>query len=383
MRPNLMLTGLLLALAPVAAQAQERKPACNGETCKQRLVYIGTRTGGPGNGILAARFDPKTGALTGIGLVAEVERPTWVLPDAHRLIYSVSETGAEAKIYSFSADVRTGALTQISRVSSGGGGATHMAINAKKPSILVANYGTGQVSVVPLRRGGVLLPVSSVQSNYGTGPSPRQTQPHAHGVAIDKGGRFVLASDLGADRIFVYRFDSATLKLSPAVTPFVAARPGSGPRHVVLHPGGKFAYVNSELTSEITSYSWNGKTGQLQPLTTLSTLPPGYTGANSSGEIAVSPDGRFLYASNRGEDTLVVYAIDRITGGLTEIQRIASGGKKPWAFMPDPGGRWLLVANEGSDQVTVFARDPASGKLTATGQRLSVLHPSSIAFLAR
>ncbi len=388
-RDTILAAAVLFGLSAVPTLAQQPAPRPAGPPAVSdapKLVYFGTRATGAGQGVMGARFDPKTGALSSLGLAAEIERPTWVMPSPHRpVLYSVSETGNDGKsnasVYSFSADPATGVLTQMSKVDAGGGGATHLVLNGKQPSLAVANYGSGSISIVPLQPGGKLSPVSSVQTHTGSGPLARQASPHAHGVVVDKSGRFILASDLGADRVFVHRFDLETLKLSPGDPAFVAAKPGSGPRHVILHPNGRFAYVNSDFTGEITSYAWDGEAGRLKPLKTVQGFATPAAPGKEGGEIAFSPDGRFLYASNRGEDTLVVYAVDPDSGDLRETQRLASGGKMPWAFAFDASARWLLVALEASDQVVVFARDPASGKLTPTQNKLAVPHPTSIAIL--
>jgi len=308
------------------------------------------------------------------------------LPSPHRsVLYAVSETGndgaSQGGVFSFAADPATGALTQISKVASGGGGATFLTINPRTPSILVANYGTGHVALIPLERGGRLDPPTSVMQDVGSGPHKRQKSAHAHGIAVDPTGQFVLVSDLGADKVFVYRFDAKTMTLAPNEVPFVATKPGSGPRHLVFSRDGRFVYVNSELTSELTTYAWDAAKGALSPLQTISARAPTYTGENGAGEVLLSRDGRYLYASNRGEDTLVVYALDPASGLPHEIQRIAAGGATPWALSFDLTGRWLLVANEGSGQINVFAHDAASGLLTATDHVMAVPHPSGIAVL--
>ena len=371
-----------LSAIPLATMAQPVDPAPEAG----QLVYIGERINAPDSAVFGARFDAASGTFTPLGPQAKVDRPTWVMPSPHRsVLYAVSETGndgvTQGAVLSFAADPATGALTRISEVGSGGGGATFLTISPRTPSIMVANYGTGHVALIPVERGGRLDPASSVMQDVGSGAHKRQKSAHAHGIAIDPTGRFALVSDLGADKIFVYRIDGKGTTLSPNATPFVATRPGSGPRHIVFSRDGRFVYVNSELTSELTTYAWNGANGTLSPLQTISARAPDYTGDNGAGEVLVSRDGRFLYASNRGEDTLVVYALDQATGLPHENQRIAAGGKTPWALSFDLTGRWLMVANEGSGQINVFAHDDASGRLTATDHVLAVPHPSGIAVL--
>ena len=360
------------------------------------LVYFGTHGVtpaqlGPGQtlpdkGIYAARFDEATGHLTPLGRVAEVERPTWLVagPGNH-VLYSVSETGndgkSEASVLSFTVDPATGQLTLINSVGSGGGGATHLALDTKSQTLLVANYGTGQVSALPVMADGSLGAAASVQNDVGTGPSPRQQGPHAHGVAVDPSGRFVLVTDLGADRIFIYHLDPATHQLSPADPAYEATPAGSGPRHLVFSPNGKFAYADTELTAEVRVYGWNAASGRLTLVQTQSAVAKDYYGKKSGGEIVLSPDGRFLYVSNRGEDTVAVYAVNAKTGHITEVQRMPTQGDQPWHFTLDPTGKWFLVANESSSSVAVFKRSPVTGKLTPTPETIDLPRPVNITFV--
>lgn len=388
MTPMLAFALAQLAPATMAGAKPSRGPSSAGKATQ--IVYVGTRAEGETGGITAARFDPTTGTFARIGKVADVVRPTWLLAGPHRnMLYSVSEIGndgkAEAAVYSFRADPATGKLTQISRVGSGGGGATHLAIGGRPSSLFVANYGTGHVAALPLKRGGMLLPAASVMADYGKGTDPvRQAGPHAHGVMTDHSGKYLFAVDLGADRIFVYKLDAARHRLSPARTPFVSLPPGSAPRHMTMSRDGRFLYVLTEATSQVVTYSWDAVAGEL---TRLSSVPieraqnrvPG----SHAGEITISADGRFLYASNRGEDTIVTFALDQSTGASTEIQRIDVGAKYPTALVFDVTQRWMFIASPGTSSVGVFARDPATGKLTATGQSLSVPMAVTVAVLPR
>ena len=367
----------VLALAmPVAAQGEPSE-----------LVYFGQRLDGAESAIFGARFDPGSGKLTLLGPVAKVDRPTWVLPSPDRsVIFAASETGNDGftpgGLWSFAADPVTGALHPLSRITSGGGGATFLTINPRAPQLFVANYGTGHVGLVPIMPGGRLMPPLSVVQDQGSGPHKRQKSAHAHGIAIDPTGQYALVSDLGADKVFVYRIDSKTQALTPNDPPSVAAKPGSGPRHIVFSADGRFVYVNSELTSELTTYAWDAARGALAPLQTISTRLANAAGDNGAGEILVSHDGRFLYASNRGDDSLVVYALDPASGLPREIQRTPAGGRTPWAISFDQTNRWLLVANEGSGQIKVFAHDVATGLLSPTDHTLEVPHVSGIAVVA-
>ena len=359
---------------------------CSGIAYGSDLVYFGTRASGPGQGIFAARFDATSGHLSALGLVSDITRPTWLI--AHPtlpVLYAVSEVGndgvSEASVFSLAADKATGGLHSLNSVGSGGGGATHLAIDAASNSLFVANYGTGQVAWLPMLPDGRLGLAMAVESNYGTGPHRRQAAPHAHGVAVDPSHRFVLAADLGADRIFVYHFDPATRQLTPADPGFVAVSPGSGPRHLVFHPGGRFVFVVTELTAEVVSYRWDAKRGHLQHVQTLSIDEPAFTGEKSAAHIEASHDGRYVYVSDRGTNSMVAYAVSSQSGKLSEVQRISCQGKTPWSFSLDPSGRWLLIANSGSNSIAVFSVDPDTGKLTATPESLSIAQPSNVTFL--
>ncbi len=352
----------------------------------QTLVYVGTQANEAGQGVVAARLDAKTGRLTPLGVVAEIARPTWVLAHPSRpVLYAVSETGAadgqvQGKVHALRADPATGRLSPISTVDSGGGGPTHLALDAAAKGLLVANYASGHVAALPVRADGGLEPPASVQADQGSGPSPRQKGPHAHGSVVDPSGRFALVADLGADRVFVYPYDRRARRLGAASADSLALPPGSGPRHLAFHPGGRFVFLISELVPQLRTYAWDAHKGRLTP--THATPPLSETPKASGAEIAVSRDGRFVYASVRVENVIVAFAVDPRTGALTEIQRIASGGQTPWSFGIDQTGRWLLAANQGSNTVTVLARDPATGRLAATDQSLLVGKPTSLAFLA-
>jgi 6-phosphogluconolactonase len=239
-------------------------------------------------------------------------------------------------------------------------------------TVFVANFGGGQVAAAPVQAGGRLLPPSSVQTDTGRGPNPKQNMPHAHGATLDPGGHFVLTPDMGADRIFVYRYDAAAKTLSPGDPPFLQTPPGTGPRHLVFSPDGRFVFAVIELSAEVRAFRWDAKAGRLEPIQTVSLDKPGFTGTPSAAEVVVSHDGRFLYASNRAENSLLVFAIDGGTGRLTQVQDIPSGGDTPRSLGLDPSGRWMLTANENSNTLTVFAIDPRTGALSPAGPPVPV-----------
>lgn len=349
--------------------------ACLAEA-KAETVYIGSRAGGEQQGIYAATLDPATGHLTGLGLAAPIARPNWLI-SGHGTLYSVADGGQnEGSVVTLSTDGQ-GHLHETARVGSGGSGPTHLALDPASKTLFVANYGTGQVAALPVKPDGGLDAAASVQADQGSGPSPRQKGPHAHQAVLDPSRHFLLVSDLGADRVFLYRFDAASRQLQPAG--YEPLPPGSGPRHLAFHPNGKWAFLITELSAELKTYRWDAHRGELTLTGTVSTLAPDFQGKKSGAEIAVSADGRFLYLSNRGEDTIVVYAVDGKSGAVTEVQRVPCEGKDPWDFAFASGDRWMLVANEASGEVSVLERDPTSGTLRSTGEKLAVPNPISLA----
>lgn len=391
---------LALVMGILGAGAAFRADAGNtqGRT-GDSIVYIGTHgTPGPGpgavptpgpQGIYAARLDAKTGHLSPLGITVELQRATWLVTHPSLpVIYSVADSGGgmntNSNIYSFKVDPVSGKLQVINKVDAGGRDATAMDLDASSNTLFVANHGSGSVSALPVLADGSLGPVEADQKDYGTGPHPRQKSPSAHGVAVDPTHQYVLVADFGADRIFSYQIDSVTKALSPAQSPFEPVPAGSGPRHLLFHAGGRFLLLDTELTAELRSYSWDAKQGRLHLVQTLSAYPANASGEKSAAEIAVSRNGRFAYLSLRGDqDSIVVYAINEHLGTLKEIQRISAQGKNPWSFGIDPSGHWMLVTNEASDSVAVLKVDPGTGKLAATGQSIAIPKPVTVAFYRR
>jgi 6-phosphogluconolactonase len=359
-----------LAFSPVGAHADT-------------LVLIGTHGSGPGQGIFAASLNTETGAIAPLGLAAEIEQPVWLVRDpAQPILYAVSEPDrAPGGVHSFAIDRNAGRLHPLDHTESGGRGPTYVSYDGPSHTLFVAHYGSGQVATIPVGTDGKLGGPASVQANSGSGPNPRQAGPHAHSAVLDPSGHYILSPDLGADRVFVYHFDPASRALSPAATPFAVFPAGSGPRHLAFSPDGTLVYVDAELSSEVYGFRWDRDAGRLLPLTHVALDPPDFSGRRSAAEIAIAPDGRFLYVSNRGIDAIQVYSIDHSSGALTLVQRIECGGHVPWSFAIDPSGRWLLVTNEASSNLAVFAIDPATGQLTATANQLSVPRPVALAFV--
>jgi 6-phosphogluconolactonase len=358
--------------------------AANAQAADCARLYIGTHQQGGAPSLFTAAFDGRDGSFGPASSVASIERPTWLAVDPARpVLYTVSETGndgiAHGKVFSLRIAPDTGALDPVGSVDSGGGGPTHLALDPRSNTLLVANYGTGHVASLQIGADRRLTGPVSVVGDEGSGPTPRQRGPHAHGVTLDPSRRFVLVPDLGADRVFVYRFETATRKLTPAVTPFLQLPPGTGPRHLVFGADARTAYLVAEFTGDVHVLAWDVMAGTLRVAQTVSTLSPGYQGKISAGEIVVAPGGRHVYVSNRGDDTIVAYRVAAGTGRLTEQQRIPAGGTQPWHLALSPDGRWLLAANEASSELASF-RVGADGRLAPTSYRLDVPKPASTVF---
>jgi 6-phosphogluconolactonase len=341
------------------------------------LVFLGTYTdNNASEGVYAARFDDETGALTLTGQTARITNPTFVAADPPRhLLLSVGETDT-GTVNTLRYDPESGALTPLSTQSAGGAGTCHVSFTKDGKYALAANYTGGSVALLPVNADGTLAPASDIVGHAGSGPKPEQDGPRAHQFQPDPSGRFALAVDLGCDRVFVYRIDDGKLiKVSEGVV-----SPGSGPRHLAFSPDARFAYVINEHGSTVTTFTWDGKTGTLTPIETVPTLPEGYSGQSYCADIHLSADGRFLYGSNRGHDSIALFSVNRETGRLTPRGHVTDGIRWPRNFVIAPSGRWLLVANQNSDSVVTFARDEETGALTPTGQRLSVPAPVCIEF---
>jgi 6-phosphogluconolactonase len=352
----------------------------------QYHLYVGTYTGPNNKGIPAFRYDASQLIFESLGTVAEMERPSFLAfsPD-RRFLYAVSELGnsgkSEGYVYAFGMDNRTGKLTFLNRQTSGGGGACHLVVDKTGKFLLVANYGTGSTASFPLKSDGSLGNLISKIQFEGSGPNQRrQKGPHAHAVVLSPDNRFLFVPDLGADRVRILRFDSSNGSLTPNTPADVAVKPGVGPRHFTFSPNGRFAYVICEMGSLVVAFRYDSSAGSLTEIQTASTLPDGFTGENNSAEIEVDPSGRFLYASNRGHDSIAVFSIDDKTGKLERTQIESTQGRTPRNFAIDPTGQHLLAADQDSNRIVVFDRDSHTGKLTATGKTVDVPSPVCLLF---
>lgn len=345
-------------------------------------VYFGTYTNGASKGIYVSRFDPKTGSLSPAEVAGEIANPSWVaLHPNQRVLYSVTET-AQSSIAAFAIDAKSGKLTKLNEVPAAGSSACHLAIDRAGKTIAVANYGTGSVATFALEADGRLgKRVSFFEHKGSSADAKRQQGPHAHAVVFSRDGRFLIVPDLGLDKYLVYKFDAATGAISPNEPVGAGVKGGLGPRHFAFHPKGAMAFGLNEMGSSVTSFRYDAKAGALAEIATHPNLPADFKGTSNSAEIDVSNDGKFVYASNRGADTITVYRA-AADGKLSIVEQVPTQGRTPRGFRIDPTGGWVIVGNQNTGNVAVFKRDKQSGKLTLTGTPLAVPAPVAIEFLA-
>jgi 6-phosphogluconolactonase len=361
-----------VALAPGAPGAD--KPARGGEY----IVYVGGNTRTKNKGITAYRFSPSTGKATFIGLVAETPYPSWITAHPNlQYLYAANENefkperGKPSNIAAFAMDRKTGQLTLLNRASAVGQGPCHLSIDKTGKSLFLANYGSGSVAVLPIQPDGRLGEATAFVQHQGSSVNPqRQAGPHAHCIFPSPDNRFVLAADLGLDELLVYRFDAAQGKITPNDPPFAKVSPGSGPRHFAFSPNGRFVYVNNEMGNTVTVFSYQASKGALAELQTISTLPKDFSGRSTTAEVQVAGSGKFLYVSNRGHDSIAIFAIDSSKGTLTFLETVPTQGKTPRHFTFDPTGQYLFAANQDTHNIVIFRVDTKTGKLTPAGQVL-------------
>ncbi|MHB8652417.1 MAG: lactonase family protein [Terriglobia bacterium] len=354
------------------------------------LVYVGTYTGPSSKGIYAYRFDPATGGLTSLGLAAETSSPSFLAVDpTHRFLYAVNEIanyqgGKSGGVSAFSIDHATGNLKFLNEVASRGADPCYVSLDKTGKYVLVANYRGGSVAVFPVLKDGRLGEATAFDQHHGSSVNPeRQLGPHAHMISVTPDNRFALAADLGLDELLVYRFDSAHGSLAANHPPFGKVNPGLGPRHFAFSSSGKFVYLISEMGSTITAFSYGARTGLLKEIETVSTLPADFSGVSTAAEIAVHSSGKFLYASNRGHDSIAVFAIDPRKGTLKLTEHVSTQGKTPRNFAIDPTGSYLIAANQDSNNVVIFRIDPRTDRLTPTGEVVDLQSPVCVTFLAK
>jgi 6-phosphogluconolactonase len=347
------------------------------------IAYVGTYTDTTSKGIYALKWDAAAKKFVSLGLRAEVASPSFVaVSPSHKFLYAITERAARrdgtGSVSSYAIDPVTGALQLINRVPAHGNTTAHLVVDASSKWLLVANYGSGSVASFPLNADGSIGEMADFKQHSGSSVNPhRQMGPHPHEAVMSPDNRFLLVPDLGLDKVFVYALDGATGKLTLSST--TDTRPGFGPRHMLFGKDGKFAYVLGEMASAVAEMSYDKKTGKLTLVENIDTIPPRFTGENNSAELALSNDGRFLYATNRGHDSVTVFKVNAASGKLTNMQNIPTQGHIPRGMSLDPDGTHLLTGNQDSDTITVFDRDTKTGKLTFASQMTDI--PTAVCIL--
>jgi 6-phosphogluconolactonase len=351
------------------------------------LVYLGTYTGGESEGIYVQRLNMATGALTPVSVAKEVVNPSFLaIHPSKKFLFAVNEVATfdgkqSGAVSAFAIDQTTGALSFINQRASLGGAPCHIVVDKSGRNVLVANYSGGSVSSLPIGEEGRLGEATGFVKHAGSSVNPnRQEGPHAHSINLDAANRFAFAADLGLDQVIVYAFDPEGGTLRAAAEPATVA-PGAGPRHFAFHPSGRFAYVINELDNTVTAFAYEAENGELERTQTISTLPTDFTGRTNTADVQVHPSGQFLYGSNRGHDSIVVFRIDAESGRLTVVEHESTQGKAPRSFGIDPTGTFLLAANQGSDTVVAFRIDPKTGALNPTGHVTKTPTPVCVKFL--
>jgi len=340
------------------------------------FVYFGSHGAGPHIGFSVAHFDTDTGKLTKPVFLEEAVAPAYFIirPDGRRLYTCNSFPGSSVSAYAI--DPTSAKLTFLNQQPSGGGDPSYVSLGPSGRYLMVANFLGGSVAVFALRPDGSIGRRTALVQNIGASLDPNDPKhAHAHSIRFDPSRRFVLVADLGLDKVLVYRMNPKTGALTPNDPPFVSVAPGSGPRHTAFDPRDRYVYAINETASSIVRFGWDSNRGVLTQFETVSTLPEGFTGVNTGAEILMHPSGKFLYATNRGNDSVAVFSVQADTGRLTPLQFISTEGKTPRNAEFDPTGKWLLVTNQDSNNAVVYRIDQSTGRLTENGDPVSVPGP--------
>jgi 6-phosphogluconolactonase len=356
---------------------------------KGYFVYVGTYTHRTSKGIYGYRFTPSNGEIVPLGLMAETAHPSFLAVHPNqRFLYASNEhenaTEPGNTVTAYARDIHTGKLTLLNKVSTKGMGPAHIAIDKTGTLLAAANFGSGSVAAFPIHPDGSLGEATSFFQHSGSGGDPvRQAGPHAHCVLFSPDNRFLIVAEHGLDKVFVYKFNQSTGALEANDPPFVSVHPGFAPRHLAFHPNGKYMYAINEIASKLTTFDYDAAHGTLKEVQTISALPESFKGVNRSAELQVDRAGKFVYASNRGDDSIIVTSVNPKDGTLTPVEFVSTQGKTPRNFAIDPTGKFLFAANQESDTVVIFRVDQKTGKLTPTGQVLKdASEPSVVLFVA-
>jgi 6-phosphogluconolactonase len=353
--------------------------AC-GQNNGQHYLLVGTYTGGKSEGIYVFRFNSKTGEFSPVSIAKGIKNPSFlaVAPNS-KFVYSVNENDGQGSVTAFT--FSNGNLGTLNVRPSGGNGPCYVSVDKTGKWVAVGNYGGGSFEILPVQADGSLGEASTVMVHQGKSVNPqRQEKAHVHATVFSPDNKYLYVPDLGMDKVMTYSFDEKTGKISAANPAFAATTPGTGPRHLDFHPNGKYAYLMEELSGAVSVFSY--KNGKLTPIQNITSHPAGYKGAVGSADIHVSPDGKFLYASNRGEsNTIAIFSINQKNGQITPVGHQPTLGTVPRNFNFDPSGNFLLVANQNSDNIVIFKRDKKTGKLTPVDKQISVGNPVCIKWI--
>ena len=371
---GLALAGLPFALPAGASSAASKK-------AKTFMVYIGTYAKAGADSLYGIRVNALTGALSHVFSVKGMPNASYLALDAQRrYLYAVNETGdfqgaKSGAVSAYAINRKTGDLTFLNQQPSLGGYPCYVSLDKTNKVVLVANYMGGNVATFPVQADGTLGPAADMVQHTGKGVLKNQAAPHAHGILADPDNRYCLAVDLGIDKILKYQLEAGTGKLTPFEAPAFVTRPGAGPRMLTFHPNNRYAYLICELSATMYALAYQAQEGTFRELQQIATVPGDFTGKNACAHVEVSPDGRFLYGSNRGHNSIVVYAIDAGSGKLTLVQHADSQGDTPKNFVIAPAGNLLLAANQKSNTIVSFHIDKKTGKLSPTGHTIAVPVP--------
>ena len=350
------------------------------------FLIAGTYTSGKSEGIYVYRYLQDKMEASPVFTTTGIKNPSFltVAPGGNK-IYAVSEmngNGDAGRVIAYDFDPSTGSMRKLNEQPSGGDDPCYVTVDKTNKWVIVGNYSSGSLSVLPILADGSLGASVEKINHTGSGPDKnRQEKPHVHATVLSPDNRFLFVPDLGTDQIMIYHFNEKTGKLKAAKQPFAKTKPASGPRHFTFHPSGKFAYIMEELSGSVTAFRYRSKSGGLKAIQNISSVPAGFTGQAGSADIHLSADGRFLYASNRGEsNTIAIYAVNPADGNLSLIGHQSTLGKGPRNFSITPDGKHLIVANQGSDEMVIFSRNMETGLLTDTGKRIAVPTPVCIAW---
>ena len=347
------------------------------------LLFVGTYTKKTSKGIYAYRWMPLTGEMAEIGLAAETKDPSFLaLSPSRKDLYAVNEvSGRHGTVTGFLVAPLSGKLRPKNTVASGGSAPCHLAMDRTDQALFVANYYSGSMTSYKILQDGMLSePVTEIYFPGGSVHPERQRTAHTHGMVVTPENKYLLVSDLGLDRIMVYELDAKTAKLRPNDPPFYRALPGSGPRSLTFHPNGRWVYSINELSNSLDCLNWDSSKGVLTRFQNVSTLPMDHETPTSAATVQVHPGGNFLYASNRGDDSITVFSVHPVHGRLTLIQRISCEGNVPRHFAVDPSGKWVVVANQESDNLVVLRCNVHTGKLSSSGRQYPIDSPVCVVF---